>query len=237
MSAPPYVAFVPARSGSTRLPGKNTRDLAGKPLIAWTLEAFADVEQIDKVVFSTDSEEYFEIAKKYVAEDRLIWDKRSAEDAGSKVKIFDYLLRARDTLFPDPDTVFLMGLPTVPLRTAEHVEAALTLYEETGAPVFSACEYEFPVSFSFFCDDEAKWQPVLPDSPMLTGNTQSQSQRTAYHPNGAIYVRPAATLDASTLKTLYDDAVPYLMDRLNSIDIDNASDFALAEAVMSKQLV
>ena len=46
-----YIAFIPARSGSKRVPGKKIRMLAGKPLVVWTLEAFMKVEKIEKIVF------------------------------------------------------------------------------------------------------------------------------------------------------------------------------------------
>jgi CMP-N-acetylneuraminic acid synthetase len=84
-------AFVPARSGSKRLPNKNVRELAGKPLVLWTLEACMHSEHIDEVIFSTDSNEYWELAKNHFNSTKLTLDDRSEDEAGDKVKIFDYL--------------------------------------------------------------------------------------------------------------------------------------------------
>lgn len=229
-----YVAFVPARSGSKRLPGKNIKMLNGKPLVVWTLEACVNSEHISEVIFSTDSKEYWELAKSYIDSDKLILDDRSEEEAGDKVKIFDYLKTSVDKIFSDRKGNFLMALPTMPLRTSEDVDKAILLSEELNKPVFSAVEYDFAVSFSFTTDGTS-WSPVLANSPMLTGNTRSQDQMPMYHPNGAIYIRPIDSLRSSQLKTIYDDGAPYIMDRERSVDIDNAVDFKIAEILMGHE--
>lgn len=226
------VAFVPARSGSKRLPGKNIKPLAGKPLILWTLEAFVTATLVDQVIFSTDSEIYWDLARKTLGEAKLKLDWRSPEEAGDKVKIFDYLKDAREKIFPDPTATFVMGLPTAPFRNANHVDAAIALSRAKGKPVFSAVEYDFAVSFAFTIESDGGWRPVLPNSPMETGNTRSQDQRAAFHPNGAIYVRAVADLAKPDLRTLYDDAVPYIMDRKFSVDIDTDADFVVASAMV-----
>jgi CMP-N,N'-diacetyllegionaminic acid synthase len=224
-------AFVPARSGSKRVPGKNTRPLAGKPLVVWTLEACANAQGVDKVILSTDSQEYWDIARKYVPAEKLALDWRTNDEAGDKIKIFDYLVGARDKIFAGRDGAFVLALPTVPLRRADQVDAAIAQYESTGKAVFSATAYGFPVSFAFHMTDGGDWTPMLPTSPMVTGNTRSQDQVPAYHPNGAIYVRAITDLGKPELKTLYDGARPFLMDANSSVDIDNESDFLVAAAL------
>ena len=75
-----YTAFVPARSGSKRLPNKNIMDLAGKPLLVWTLEACMRAKQIDEVILSTDSMQYYDLAREYVG-DKLSLDFREPDEA------------------------------------------------------------------------------------------------------------------------------------------------------------
>lgn len=227
-----YTAVVPARSGSKRLPNKNVMLLGDKPLLVWTLEACVEAESVDEVILSTDSTEYWEIAKKYLRSDKLSLDFRSAEEAGDTVKIFDYIKDNRLKLFGARTGTFLLALPTVPLRRSKHVNEAISLFESSGKPVFSATSYGFPISFSFRMQQSKVWDPVFPDSPMLSGNTRSQSQQEAFHPNGAIYVRAIDDLDRSDLKTLYEDAVPYLMSREESVDIDAEIDFKIATALL-----
>jgi len=232
-----YVAFVPARSGSKRLPGKNVKLLAGKPLVVWTLEACANSVRISHVVFSTDSEEYWEIVQRYLKSDKLVLDFRSPDEAGDNIKIFDYLKAGYQRIFRDYGRNFVMALPTVPFRRTKHIDAAILLFEQYKQPVFSATTYGFPISFAFHVDEQDGWSPVFPDGAMVTGNTRSQDQRVAYHPNGAVYVRSVADLAQPDLRTLYQGARPYLMDRDVSLDIDNEIDFAIAETLMKSGYV
>lgn len=226
------VAFVPARAGSKRLPNKNVRPLAGKPLLVWTLEACVNCPGIDEVIFSTDSDEYWEIARGLVVSDKLRLDRRSADEAGDQVRIFDFLRQQRERLFGASAERFVLALPTAPLRTAAHLSEALALATTTGRPVFSATAYGFPISFAFALAEGEGWHPAFDDSPMVTGNTRSQNQPAYYHPNGAIYVRPVSDLADPARVTLYTGAVPYVMDRWSSIDIDQAIDFRLAESLL-----
>ncbi|MFW1677437.1 cytidylyltransferase domain-containing protein [Pontibacter sp. JAM-7] len=229
-----YVAFVPARSGSKRVPDKNIRKLAGKPLLVHTLEAFSNCDRVKKVILSTDSLDYWELANKFVSSDKLVLDLRTNEEAGDKVKIFDYIKSNAKKIFKDFECdVFLMGLPTVPLRNFKQVNAAIDLFENSSKPVFSAVEYGFPVSFAFSVDADNHWHSLFEHSPMLTGNTRSQDQVAAYHPNGAIYVRPVSDFKEQ-LHSLYEGAVPYVMDRISSVDIDNEVDFLIAESLHGK---
>ena len=226
-----YTAFVPARSGSKRLPGKNIKLLAGKPLVVWTLEAFVNSDKVDEVIFSTDSMEYWEIAKEYIESDKLVLDFRSPEEAGDTVKIFDYLKNENKKIFGNRDGIFILALPTAPLRKTIHINEAIDLYEAQGRPVFSAVQYGFSISFAFTQNDNA-WQAVFKDSPMLTGNTRSQDQAEIYHPNGAVYVRSINDLRSNKLTTLYESAIPYIMSDIDSADIDNEIDLMFAEAVI-----
>jgi len=226
-------AFVPARSGSKRLPNKNVRKLAGKPLVLWTLEACMNSDQIDEVIFSTDSKDYWELAKSHFNSSKLVLDDRSEEEAGDKVKIFDYLKSLTDKIFGDRSGQFLMALPTMPLRTSDHVNEAIKLSEELGKGVFSAIEYDFAISFAFTAEGEDEWKPLFDESPMLTGNTRSQDQITAYHPNGAIYLRDIEDLRSAELKTIYQGCAPFIMEKSLSVDIDTIEDFKLAGALLS----
>ncbi|GAB3034854.1 acylneuraminate cytidylyltransferase family protein [Bowmanella dokdonensis] len=222
-------AFVPARSGSKRLKGKNIKLLAGKPLVVWTIEACVGAEAVEQVIFSTDSMEYWQIVKKHVPSDKLVLDFRSPEQAGDKVKIFDYVKQQVDKIFQNRSGQFLLALPTMPLRTSKHINEAVALSASRQSPVFSAVEYEAPVSFAFTIGEDDSWTPLQQNSPMVTGNTRSQDQISAYHPNGAIYIRNIDDLREESLKTFYQQAIPYLMPRQDSVDIDTPFDFELAE--------
>lgn len=231
------VAIVPARSGSKRLPGKNIKELGGLPLVCWTLKACLESKSIDKVVFSTDSMDYWDIAKKVFPDnEKLVLSLRTESEAGDKVKIFDYIKENANTLFSDGD-VMVLTLPTMPFRSASDIDQAFNLYTQESKAVFSASEYDFHVSFAFNLDEAGAWLPLSPSSPMLTGNTRSQDQKAAYHPNGAIYIREVKDFENDDLKTFYQGAYPYIMNKSTSVDIDEESDFLLAECMVLSGLI
>lgn len=227
-----YTAFIPARSGSKRLLNKNLLDLGGKPMLMWTVEACVNVEKISKVIISTDSNEYWNTVTSLCNSQKLVLDLRTAEEAGDKVKIFDYLKMKREELFVDHDETFVLTLPTVPLRTSKQISEAIQLFESHSAPVFSASLYSFPLSFAFAINEDSV-DPLFSDSPIFTGNTRSQDQKEFFHPNGAIYVRSSEDLDDVELKSLYRDARPYVMDRKSSIDVDDELDLMIAKSFLS----
>lgn len=203
-------------------------------MFVWTLEACTRARGVDRVVFSTDSDEYWALAQEYVPSEKLALDYRSADEAGDKVKIFDYLVDSCDKLFGQSRGKFMLCLPTMPLRTEQHIEEAIDLSTRNDRPVFSAVEYDFATSFGFTISTEGEWKPLFEYSPMVTGNTRSQDQVKTYHPNGAIYLRNVDDLRSGTLKTLYEGALPYIMDRFLSVDIDTEEDFKLAEFKLSR---
>ena len=86
-----YVALIPARKGSKRVKNKNIRKLSEKPLVFWTIEACLKSEKIQQVIFSTDDLEYWDLVKKNYCDKRLVLDKRTNDEAGDNIKIFDYL--------------------------------------------------------------------------------------------------------------------------------------------------
>jgi CMP-N,N'-diacetyllegionaminic acid synthase len=226
-------AFVPARAGSKRLSNKNIKMLAGKPLVVWTLEACLNAQGVERVIFSTDSQKYWNEVCKYISSEKLSLSLRTPEQAGDKVKIFDYLQKNVDEIFDNNTERFLLALPTMPLRTSLHIEQSITLANNTQCGVFSAVEYEAPVSFAFSLNDNSNWCPLLESNPMMTGNTRSQDQVTYYHPNGAIYIKSLQEMRDPQTSTFYQKSMPFLMKRAESVDIDTEFDFYLAEHLLN----
>lgn len=224
-------AIVPARGGSKRLPGKNIKLLNNRPLIFHTLDALVGQRFVDKVVFTTDSDQYIELV---VAEygDKVVIEKRPDSYASDTMKVYDEIVRLKKTKVLDSDW-FMLCLPTAPLRTFDTVSRMLTDWEVDSKARFSASEYDFPIQFGFDIDANGEWVPLLDDSPMITGNTRSQDIPVRYRPNGAIYLQKTETLGRT--KTFYLEAKPFLMDELESIDVDNELDFKIAEVVMKEK--
>lgn len=224
------IAMIPARGGSKGLPGKNIRELCGKPLIAHTIEAALHAEGIDRVIVTTDSQEIADTAKRYGAEVPFL---RPAELAGDTSSAVDVYLHAVDYLEAHgeaPIEKFMVLLPTAPLRSAKHIEAALREFGEKKADtLISMKEAETPISWYYERMPDGSVRNLGFDTEKAVANRQSNA--TYYIPNGAIYI-----LDKKLLRekrTYYsENTVAYLMSAEESVDIDNRIDFMLAEVLM-----
>lgn len=126
------IALIPARAGSQRVKGKNIRELGGKPLIAYTIDAALKADGIDRVIVSTDSEEIALIAKKYGAEVPFI---RPPDISTSESTEFSYHIHALETLFNNESYVadIIVNLyPTTPFRKPDTISRAIKVFKESS---------------------------------------------------------------------------------------------------------
>ena len=224
-------AVIPARSGSKRLPGKNVRELAGRPLVFHTLDSVLGHPEITKIIFSTDSEEYINLVKEEYGND-VSYECRPSEYAEDHVKVYDELKRLVTTGIIQTEW-YMQCLPTCPLRNQKVVRGLLDQWINSPRPLFSAVNYDFPVQFAFTLSrNNLRWEPVFTDSPMLSGNTRSQDIPTTYRPNGAMYLQH---VDNIQNQTLYIDSDVYLMNSVESIDIDTELDFLVCEHLLKNK--
>ena len=141
------LAIIPARGGSKRLPGKNIKDLNGKPLIAWTIDAALRSKYIDKSVVSTDDEIIAEISQKYGAEVPFIRPKELATDTASSIDVILHAINFYKTKGEPFEYVILLQ-PTSPLRTTEDIDHAFEMLNEETKAIVSVCETEHPPLWS-----------------------------------------------------------------------------------------
>ena len=225
------ICFIPARSGSTRIKNKNIRLIDGRPLIYWSVSKAIKSKIFDQIIFSSDSDKYYNILTKYLKKDKLnyknlIFDKRNIIHSKTKSKIFDYL--KYDLLnkfnFKKNDLLVQM-LPTCPLRSIKTIKEAINLSIINKKNYFSACEYDFHITFGFSINGN-NWKPVFKKSPMVTGSTQSQTQKKFYHPNGVINCLYVGSLNKNT-KSIYQNAISLIVPRSESFDLDTEDDLKL----------
>lgn len=228
------VAFIPFRSGSTRLKDKNILPLADLPLAAWSLVAANKCKNIDKIILSTDNEEFYNhiiYASCKVTELKkdILFDHRAHEHSGSKVKIFDYIKNNLSPLLVNNDDTLIQMLPTSPFRRVSTLDNALKLYLDSGIGRFAAAEYDFRISFAFSIDDN-RYTPLFDDCPMVTGNTQSQNHPSMYHPCGVFNIFNMNEA-RNTMKTIYDKCEPVIVSREEAFDIDTQEDYLFMNTV------
>jgi CMP-N,N'-diacetyllegionaminic acid synthase len=219
-----FLAIIPARGGSKRLPRKNVLDLCGKPLIAYTIEAALKSKYIDKVIVSSDDEEILNISKKNGAD--II--KRPIDLANDTATTFDAIKHTIDN-FEKYDYIVLLQ-PTSPLRNEKHIDEAIELLENKNADsIISVCEMDHSPLWSNTLPKNGNMNNFLRDEVL---NKRSQDLEKYYRLNGAIYICKTDKLLENKSFFLKDNIFAYIMDRKSSIDIDEEIDFLFAQRVI-----
>ena len=219
-----FLAIIPARGGSKRLPRKNVLDLCGKPLIAWSIEAGLNSQYIDKLVVSSDDDEILATSENFGANTI----KRPDELASDTATTFDAIKHTIDNL-ESYDYIVLLQ-PTSPLRTEKHIDEAIELLESKNADaVVSVCEMDHSPLWSNTLDDSLSMKDFLRDEIL---NNRSQDLEKYFRLNGAVYVCNTKKFLEEESLFLSDNIFAYVMSRKNSIDIDEDIDFKIGESVM-----
>lgn len=224
------LAIIPARRGSKRLPGKNIMNLAGKPLISWTIESAKKSTYIDKVVVSTDCAEIDCIAQKYKSSMPLLRPEYLSGDNTTTVDVVKYVLSEESTEF---DIIILLQ-PTSPLRTYVHIDEACALYSSKCASgIISVCLSEHSPIWTNTIGEDMDISNFIPDKYK---NIRSQELPNYYRLNGAIYISSKDDLIAESSFMLKSNIYAYEMDSISSVDIDEEKDFYMADYIMKKNI-
>lgn len=214
-SAGRVLGLVPARAGSQGLPGKNVRPLAGRPMVAWTLEACREARVLDRVVVSTDDPHVAEIATEMGFSPPF---RRPDHLSGAKASVIDAVEHALRTLDEQWDYVVLLQ-PTSPLRLGSDIDAAVRLCHDSGASsVIGVSPVLKPQTFYGRVAGDGLFRPESPrpDEPVVI--------------NGAVYVgRPDSLLARRGF--VGADTLAYVMPPERGWDVDTAFDFAVCEAL------
>lgn len=226
------LAIIPARAGSKGLPDKNIRELAGKPLVAWSIEAALDSGVFSRVLVSTDSERYADIAREHGATVPFLRPSELATDTAIALDCYRHVLSTLAESGERFDTVWVLQ-PTSPLRTAGDVRGAhrQLMENETRGAVVSVTELEHPI----------EWVNTLPDDLCMkdflrptTDRRNRQEHPTYYRLNGALYGARIGYFDE--VGGFYGPRTyAYVMHRQASVDIDDLFDFRLAEYLMTER--
>lgn len=223
------LCFIPARGGSKRIPRKNLLPLAGKPLLAYTVEVAVQAKIFDNVVVSSDDKEILDLADSLgVISDQR--PERLSGDTNGFVEVMEeYLLRSG---MRERYRNVACLLPTCPFRTADDIRAAHRMFIEQPNDVFllAVTEYDFPPQLAMDLAEEGMTLSMR-DPDTYNQTTRSQSLGKAYHPNGAIYL---ATVESFLRERTFfaQPMIGYVMPPSRSFDIDYPYQFEIAEYMM-----
>jgi CMP-N,N'-diacetyllegionaminic acid synthase len=226
------IGLITARGGSKGVPRKNVLPLAGKPVIAWTIEAALNSRLLDGVIVSTDDEEIASVARDFGADVPFMRPKGLAEDTTSHL---DVVLHALDWLDSHgqgtPDYVFTLQ-PTSPLRLAEDIDGMVALaYEKEADAVVAITEtHDHPYLLRQMSAEGLLQEFIVPDIPYL----RRQDLPTAYAINGAGFVNRWDAL--RSYQSFYPPRTfGYIMPPERSLQIDTPWDFRLAGLILNGQ--
>lgn len=222
------IAIITARGGSKRIPKKNIKDFLGKPIIAYSIEAAIESKEFDEVMVSTDSEEIAEIALKYGAKVPFY---RSEKTSGDFATTNDVILEVIDEYEKRGET-FEYGVciyPTAPFVTGEKLKDALSkLIESNADTLIPVVAFSYPPKRALVIR-EGKLVFEYPEFM----DSRSQDLESEYHDVGQFYCFNIEAFKKNQ-KLMKGDILPYIVDETEVQDIDNESDWKIAEIKFEK---
>lgn len=219
------LAVIPARSGSKGLKDKNIKNLNGKPLLAYTIEAAIKSNVFKEIIVSTDSEIYADTAREFGAH---VPSLRSAALAEDNASTNDVITEVLGWVNKGEFRQFMLLQPTSPLRTANDIISALELFAEKKAnAVVSLCEVDHSPLYTGLVPDNLRIDNFLSKNISY----RRQDLPKYYRLNGAIYL---SDIDYFLeYKNFYEEkCFAYIMDKRRSVDIDDEFDFELASFLL-----
>ena len=231
------LGVITARGGSKSIPRKNIKDLAGKPLIAFTIEAANKSGVFDRVILSTDDQEIADVTKRYGGEVPFMRPAELAEDKTPHLPVMQHAVRwLKDNEGYEPDFVAILQ-PTAPLRQAFHLQEAVDLLKKTGADSVVAM-VEIPGHHSPYwavkVDEQGLGTLLLSDDPIRRRIPRRQDLPKAYTHSGALYLFKTSLLDMPEPNFYGDKVAAYVMDEKFNVNLDSPSDWELAEVRIKK---
>ncbi|MBQ9478488.1 MAG: pseudaminic acid cytidylyltransferase [Selenomonadaceae bacterium] len=214
------VAIITARGGSKRIPRKNIKEFCGRPIIAFSIEAALDSKLFDDVMVSTDDNEIADVAKRFGASVPFMRNAATSDDYATTTDVLHEVLSEYEKRGKTFDVMCCI-YPTAPFVTSEKLRSALETLKQSDADlVIPVVKFSYPPQRAFVMNDgclQYKWPQYV--------RSRSQDLEPFYHDAGQFYIWAAKKFSSGAIQKI----VPYLLDELEVQDIDNLSDWRLAE--------
>jgi N-acylneuraminate cytidylyltransferase len=219
------VAIIPARGGSKGVPRKNVRDLAGRPLLAWSIEDARESSRVDRIFVSTEDAEIRRVAERSGAE---VIDRPAAlaRDETSSEAVLIHALEVIEAGGGGPDLIVFLQA-TSPVRTGADIDAAVAQLESSGADSLLSVS---PSHAFLWKEQDGLGVPVNHD---YRNRMRRQDMPPQYRENGSLYVFKPWVLKQGRNR-LGGRIVLYRMSEEAGIDIDSESDLEMAAAALRR---
>lgn len=227
------IGHIGARAGSKGVPGKNFKDLHGKPLIDWSLDQLFACEKVDQVVVSSDDPRIYEHGLKRGGLDIGLRPAHLSNDTAGKWNVWQHALEEVEKITGEVTTFIDLDC-TSPLRLQEDLDGALALFEaEQPDMVMSCCESRKNPYFNILELDETGSLGI--SKPLPGGVVARQQAPRVLDHVGLVYVLNPAYLKSA--KSLFEGRViPYEVPGDRGLDVDSPIDWEIITFLMGRQI-
>lgn len=230
------LAFIPARAGSKRIPNKNIKLLHGKPLIAYTIEAAKKSRHINRIVVSTNSEEIAAVARNYGADVPFFRPDEISGVDSTEMEFFEHALNwFIENENYEPDLIVLL-YPTSPFRKAESIDMAIEdMLRHPEADSLRSVKKCSEHPYKMWVVENGYLKPFVKNAEKRDMHTLSYHLLPeVYIQNASIYITKPSTIKNKRSPT-GDIIVPFIMDEIESVDINTYVDFIFAEMLLKEK--
>ena len=225
-----FLGIIPARGGSKGLPGKNIKELCGKPLIAWSIESGLKSKYLDEVIVTTDSKDIANIAKQYGASVPFLRPDVLANDTATSFDAIKHTIEFyKNEMKKEFDYIVLLE-PTSPLREARDIDIAIEqLFNSNADSIVGICKTEDQNPAFLVFKNEKDFISGYENHDMKV--LRRQDIKDVYFFEGTIYISKTDVL--LNKKTFYhENTIGYVVPKYKSLEIDDIDDFIMVEAIM-----
>ncbi len=220
------LALIPARSGSKSVANKNIRLIAGKPMIAYSIEHAIQSKYINRIIVSTDSEEYAEIARKYGAETPFLRPAEYATDTSLDIDVFEHALSwLKENEDYEPDLIVQLR-PTYPIRNVSDIDTMIEMM--LSDPEIDCVRTLAPATEvahkMWYMGDNGRIRPILNDIPEAYNMARQMLPKILYQNGNVDVIRPRVIVEQHSMSG--KNIVGYEMN--DNFDIDTTAEFEKA---------
>lgn len=221
------LAVIPARGGSKRIPRKNIKSFAGKPMIVWSIEAAQDANIFDRIVVSTDDAEIAQVARDHGADVPFMRPDELSDDHTGTVPVIAHAIEWHRINGLEPAQVCCI-YATAPFVRGTDIRKGAEVLEKKGVDfVFSVTSFAFPIQRAIKLRGDGRIEMFDP----AQFETRSQDLPEAYHDAGQFYWGTKSAW-ISSLPIFGPGSMPVILPRYRVQDIDTPEDWQQAEALM-----
>jgi pseudaminic acid cytidylyltransferase len=222
------IAIIPARGGSKRIPRKNIRDFCGRPMIAHILQSARASGLFDVIHVSTESEDIRDVVEKLGFPIDFMRPANLADDHTPIMPVMKYVIDNYATKRQVFDQVWLL-MACAPSIGVNDLKQAAAMFDrvDSGNSLVAVSEYPVPIEWAFTRCEDGNLTPV--QAGMFAQRSQDIEKK--YYDTGAFAAFPVETVQASQGSGTDSGFVSYVLPKGSIVDIDDETDWVLAEAI------